>query len=153
MKQSDLLLLAGAGLAAVLLSKKTRAAPASPAPAPGRWDVTVGPVVLDENPSATPPTAAPGAPPAPPLPYELSRVGGSYQLEQGARYRARVELSGMEALLGSSSAVAERFARVGFGEITCQSLGGDAYQLEGTWHGPSGAYPAPAQITRVWRIG
>ncbi len=151
MKQSDLMLIGAAALGALLLSGKKKPAARPPASPPDPNVINLPPVIITGDPPQ-PQTPAPSPPALPSGPVELQRVSGSYPLEQGRRYRALVQLSTFEAAFASPELVADRFARVGFSDITCRSLGGGAYELEGTWSGPSGSYPAPQQITRVWRL-
>ena len=186
MTTNQKLLLAAAGVGAVgLVIIVSGAASASPAPSGGppgpgptppgpngqigpgtftKTDLTVpkkgGGVLQDPSfnplPQALIPQIAPGTP---------NYLGDPTTLQQGQRYRAKLELSGFESL-ASASMIAQQFQTLGFSNptvymdvsqlpsdwptLTAVNAGPNSRFVEGIWGRPTATIPRPPQIQLAW---
>jgi len=111
------------------------------------------------DPSYTPPQPSQG-------PTPVNYLSDPIALETGARYRARLRLSGMETM-ASAGMIAAKFEELGFTGVrvymTASELPSDWPQetiagatpnnrfLEGGWGQASLAMPKPDQIEKAWR--
>jgi hypothetical protein len=83
-------------------------------------------------------------------------------LEQGKKYAAKVQLTGLEATFGSAGAVKSKLEAAGFSGVIVQAKppaslpgeapfsDGDTYWALGTWDKPSTTKALPSQVKNVW---
>lgn len=111
----------------------------------------------------------PGSSPAPSAPAGgiVFLDGASIPVENGKRYRARLDLSTFEAMAANENLVAQQFAALGFenvqafhnpgdlpGDWPKETTGGDvskAWFVQGDWKKPASSFPRPPQLSRAWK--
>lgn len=108
------------------------------------------------------------SPTPPPAPQGIVFLdGGVIPVENGKRYRARLELSTFEAMAANEQLVAAQFASLGFenvqafhhasdlpGDWPKETTGGDlskAWFVQGDWRKPDASFPRPPQLARAWK--
>ena len=113
----------------------------------------------------------PVAPPSAPAGANLvvTDLGSPITVKQGHHYRARVQLSTLERMLGNVSAVASQFTAAGFTDvhafkgnvdplpadwplmtIAAPPIDDGTYFVEGTWPSPDSTVPRPPQVVVCW---
>ncbi len=103
------------------------------------------------------PSPSPGA--------SVAYLGNPLVLENGRRYRARIELTGMEASFATSSAVKSTFEKQGFSDVqvykdspagwpadATAAPGKGTWFTEGTWGAGNVSVARPAQIAKAWAV-
>jgi hypothetical protein len=71
-----------------------------------------------------------------------------YPLVKGAQYAADLKLDWEEKLLATPTAVSDKFAAVGFTNLTVNL---SDFRVEGTWEGKSvDSVTLPPEVTTVW---
>jgi hypothetical protein len=107
-------------------------------------------------PQALIPQVAPGTP---------NYLGDPSMLQQGQRYRAKLELSGFETM-ASAPMIANQFQTLGFSNptvymsvaelpsdwptLTAVNAGPNSRFIEATWNQPTATIPRPPQIQLAW---
>jgi len=127
-----------------------------------------GGIVPPQRIEPAPPPPAPRVEPPPPAQTPragLVYLGAPLEATQGRRYRGRIELGGMQALLANPGLVAGQLDGMGFSDVRAyqigklpmdwpaETLGGEdrgTWYIEGTWLGPSGMVPRPAELVKAW---
>lgn len=97
-------------------------------------------------------------------------TGANVPLLKGATYRARVRLSGAEAVFGTASALKSKFEDLGFGSVVVWGNANDlppdwpadqraietgdlesGYFAQGIWEKPNDSLPRPSEIVAMWQ--
>lgn len=145
-----LMLVAGAAVALVLVTHfATRPAAGAepmpdtpPPPEPDDWPIV-------------PPPSTPGYAPVPGLGggYQIQPPGivppepsGGYFVEQGGRYRLIFRLRSMIGNLMGPPVIMSALRDAGIASPQVWALGGDRWQAEGVWSGPSGTLRPPEDV-------
>jgi hypothetical protein len=106
-------------------------------------------------PPAPHPAAAPAPPPAPhpaaPPAAAVVPLHPGELLTPGATYGATIKLTGIEAMLGTASAVKSKLEAAGFRDVAVADKGGGNFDAHGAWGGAAVPAKLPPQVTAVWR--
>jgi hypothetical protein len=193
MTNTQKVLLAAAGIGAVgLVIIVSGAASASPSPqgggpapgptppsgpngqtGPGTFSKPGGGVVVPKKGGDVLPQSDPGFVPIPQVlipqiaPGTPNYLGDPSTLQQGQRYRAKLELSGFETM-ASAAMIANQFQTLGFSNPTVYMSAGELPQdwpaltavnagpnsrfIEATWSKPTNTIPRPPQIQLAWPL-